>query len=92
MRDAQRSAGELLVELEEKGVTFEVVGEKLKYRDCNGSFSTDEKEKLKTYKRDACDFEKERMLEEIRSEKEANVTKYPLTDVQGAYLIGKTEL
>ena len=50
MRDAQRSAGELLVELEEKGVTFEVVGEKLKYRDCNGSFSTDEKEKVKTYK------------------------------------------
>ena len=92
MRDAQRSAGELLVELEEKGVTFEVVGEKLKYRDCNGSFSTDEKEKVKTYKNEMLAIlKKNRMLEEIRSEKEANVTKYPLTDVQGAYLIGKTE-
>ena len=34
MQDTKKVAGELLVELEKKGVTFETVDGKLKYKDC----------------------------------------------------------
>lgn len=35
MQDTKKVAGELLVELEKKGVTFETVDGKLKYKDSN---------------------------------------------------------
>lgn len=37
MQDTKKVAGELLVELEKKGVTFETVDGKLKYKDSNWS-------------------------------------------------------
>lgn len=35
MQDMRKAAGELLVELEKKGITFETVDGKLKYKDSN---------------------------------------------------------
>ena len=37
MQDTKKVAGELLVELEKKGVTFETVDGKLKYKDSKGN-------------------------------------------------------
>lgn len=43
----RKAAGELLVELEKKGITFETVDGKLKYKDSKGNFTEDSKEKVK---------------------------------------------
>ena len=45
----RKAAGELLVELEKKGITFETVDGKLKYKDSKGNFTEDSKEKVKKY-------------------------------------------
>ena len=50
MQDTKKVAGELLVELEKKGVTFETVDGKLKYKDSKGNFTENSKEKVKKYK------------------------------------------
>ena len=47
MQDTKKVAGELLVELEKKGVTFETVDGKLKYKDSKGNFTENSKEKVK---------------------------------------------
>lgn len=92
MEDTKNIAGELLVELEEKGVTFEVAGEKLKYKDSEGNFSANCKEKVKIYKNEIIEIlTQSSKLEEFRIDKEFGIMEYPLTDVQAAYLIGKTE-
>lgn len=50
MQDMRKAAGELLVELEKKGITFETVDGKLKYKDSKGNFTEDSKEKVKKYR------------------------------------------
>ena len=47
----EKVAGELLVELEKKGVTFETVDGKLKYKDSKGNFTENSKEKVKNIKK-----------------------------------------
>ena len=49
MQDTKKVAGELLVELEKKGVTFETVDGKLKYKDSKGNFTENSKEKVKKH-------------------------------------------
>lgn len=51
MQDTKKVAGELLVELEKKGVTFETVDGKLKYKDSKGNFTENSKEKVKNIKK-----------------------------------------
>lgn len=92
MKDTRNLAGELLVELEKLGVTFEVTGQKLKYKNSQGNFSVDYKEKVKAYKDEIIEIlKKNQALEEFIKDREFGITEYPLTDVQAAYLIGKSE-
>lgn len=92
MRDMQNLAGELLIELEKLGVTFELTEEKLKYKDSQGNFSVDYKEKVKIYKNEIIEIlKKERRAEKFLANGKTGITEYPLTEVQAAYLIGKTE-
>lgn len=51
MQDTKKVAGELLVELEKKGVTFETVDGKLKYKDSKGNFTERSKYTLWCYYR-----------------------------------------
>ena len=92
MKDMQDLAGELLVELEELGVIFELTGEKLKYKDSKGNFSVDYKEKVKKYKNEIVEIlKKEQAVKKFLVSEKVEITEYPLTEVQAAYLIGKTE-
>lgn len=92
MKDAQNSAGELLLELEKLGITFELEEEKLKYKDAHGNFSEAYREKAKTYKAEIIEIlKKDRLREDSFLDRDHRTDEYPLTDVQAAYLIGKTE-
>ena len=62
MQDTKKVAGELLVELEKKGVTFETVDGKLKYKDSKGNFTENSKEKVKKYKEEIKTMESYRFL------------------------------
>ena len=78
MQDTKKVAGELLVELEKKGVTFETVDGKLKYKDSKGNFTENSKEKVKKYKEEMLDaaknlqFERAAELRDIISDLEKN--------------------
>lgn len=88
----QKLAGELLVKLEKMGVTFEITGGKLRYKDSQGNFSVDYKEKVKMYKNEIIEIlKREQSTEKFLVNERIGITKYPLTDVQAAYLIGKTD-
>ena len=92
MKDTQDLAGELLIELEKLGVIFELTGEKLKYKDSKGNFSVGYKEKVKKYKKEIIEIlKKEETAKKILVSEETGIKEYPLTEVQTAYLIGKTE-
>lgn len=60
MQDTKKVAGELLVELEKKGVTFETVDGKLKYKDSKGNFTENSKEKVKKYKEEIIEILKKK--------------------------------
>lgn len=92
MKSTENLSGELLVELEELGVTFDVIGEKLKYKDTKGAFSEKYREKVKENKDEIIEIlRKDQQTLKDFVNKDQKVTEYPLTDVQAAYLIGKTE-
>lgn len=92
MQDTKKVAGELLVELEKKGVTFETVDGKLKYKDSKGNFTENSKEKVKKYKEEIIEIlKKKQTIDEFITDNDYETNVYPLTDVQAAYLVGKTE-
>ena len=92
MQDTKKVAGELLVELEKKGVTFETVDGKLKYKDSKGNFTESSKEKVKKYKEEIIEIlKKKQTIDEFITDNDYETNVYPLTDVQAAYLVGKTE-
>lgn len=92
MQDTKKVAGELLVELEKKGVTFETVDGKLKYKDSKGNFTENSKEKIKKYKEEIIEIlKKKQTIDEFITDNDYETNVYPLTDVQAAYLVGKTE-
>lgn len=93
MQDTKKVAGELLVELEKKGVTFETVDGKLKYKDSKGNFTENSKEKVKKYKEEIIEIlKKKQTIDEFITDNDYETNVYPLTDVQAAYLVGKTEV
>lgn len=88
----RKAAGELLVELEKKGITFETVDGKLKYKDSKGNFTEDSKEKVKKYREEIIEIlKKKQTIDDFITDNNCEATVYPLTDVQAAYLVGKTE-
>lgn len=92
MQDMRKAAGELLVELEKKGITFETVDGKLKYKDSKGNFTEDSKEKVKKYREEIIEIlKKKQTIDDFITDNNCEATVYPLTDVQAAYLVGKTE-
>lgn len=92
MQDTKKVAGELLVELEKKGITFETVDGKLKYKDSKGNFTENSKEKVKKYKEEIIEIlKKKQTIDEFITDNDYETNVYPLTDVQAAYLVGKTE-
>mgnify|MGYP000565069913 CR=1 FL=1 len=90
MQDMRKAAGELLVELEKKGITFETVDGKLKYKDSKGNFTEDSKEKVKKYREEIIEIlKKKQTIDDFITDNNCEATVYPLTDVQAAYLVGK---
>ncbi|MFR9081625.1 MAG: hypothetical protein ACLVJG_04230 [Coprococcus comes] len=67
MQDTKKVAGELLVELEKKGVTFETVDGKLKYKDSKGNFTENSKEKVKKYKEEIIEILKKKQTIDERN-------------------------
>ena len=92
MKDTQNMAGELLLTLQKKGITFYLENGKLKFKDTKGNFTEEYKEKVKAHKKEILRILKkeESQIDFVTGKKDA-ITLYPLTDVQTAYLIGKTE-
>ena len=82
MQDTKKVAGELLVELEKKGVTFETVDGKLKYKDSKGNFTENSKEKVKKYKEEIIEIlKKKQTIDEFITDNDYETNVYPLTDV-----------
>lgn len=80
MQDTKKVAGELLVELEKKGVTFETVDGKLKYKDSKGNFTENSKEKVKKYKEEIIEIlKKKQTIDEFITDNDYETNVYPLT-------------
>lgn len=79
MQDTKKVAGELLVELEKKGVTFETVDGKLKYKDSKGNFTENSKEKVKKYKEEIIEIlKKKQTIDEFITDNDYETNVYPL--------------
>lgn len=80
MQDTKKVAGELLVELEKKGVTFETVDGKLKYKDSKGNFTENSKEKVKKYKEEIIEIlKKKQTIDEFITDNDYETNVYPLS-------------
>lgn len=78
MQDTKKVAGELLVELEKKGVTFETVDGKLKYKDSKGNFTENSKEKVKKYKEEIIEIlKKKQTIDEFITDNDYETNVYP---------------
>lgn len=83
MQDTKKVAGELLVELEKKGVTFETVDGKLKYKDSKGNFTENSKEKVKKYKEEIIEIlKKKQTIDEFITDNDYETNVYPLVYTQ----------
>lgn len=82
MQDTKKVAGELLVELEKKGVTFETVDGKLKYKDSKGNFTENSKEKVKKYKEEIIEIlKKKQTIDEFITDNDYETNVYPLLSI-----------
>lgn len=78
MQDMRKAAGELLVELEKKGITFETVDGKLKYKDSKGNFTEDSKEKVKKYREEIIEIlKKKQTIDDFITDNNCEATVYP---------------
>lgn len=93
MQDTKKVAGELLVELEKKGVTFETVDGKLKYKDSKGNFTENSKEKVKKYKEEIIEIlKKKQTIDEFITDNDYETNVYPFSEMASLCITKASEL